>query len=334
MKKWPGCGCHFSLSLSLFLFLFFRQCFTKLLDYWQDWRQADVYFVLCFELGTNRNSFWQLRAAEPPKLQMIEKQRHARIQHSWSNTTALINWVHKEGQKLKMHFVCYLTKWNMGPLRNHQIALFWTETNSWTSWGWASWSCSLAGTCFLQLFSCHLALLYYSSNTSTPLSVLDTAAVHLTVLELRCNLFLLSACLNVSGLMVSKQVFKYDGGGSRCYWVPHTAFLLVAFLLPSLFSTFAQIPVEIWHRANNLFFCLFVLFCSVLFFKRCCYISFIRENFLDQDQSLQFIVEETVKVLKINDKPVPPSGFLSDGRGCSEQLLPCDKKQLTRHQLM
>jgi len=133
----------------------------------------------------------------------------------------------------------------------------------WTSWGWASWSCSLAGTCFLQLFSCHLALLYYSSNTSTPLSVLDTAAVHLTVLELRCNLFLLSACLNVSGLMVSKQVFKYDGGGSRCYWVPHTAFLLVAFLLPSLFSTFAQIPVEIWHRANNLFFCLFVLFCSV-----------------------------------------------------------------------
>lgn len=168
------------LSLfSLSLFLFFRQCFTKLLDYWQDWRQADVYFVLCFELGTNRNSFWQLRAAEPPKLQMIEKQRHARIQHSWSNTTALINWVHKEGQKLKMHFVCYLTKWNMGPLRNHQIALFWTETNSWTSWGWASWSCSLAGTCFLQLFSCHLALLYYSSNTSTPLSVLDTAAVHL-----------------------------------------------------------------------------------------------------------------------------------------------------------
>lgn len=181
------------------------------------------------------------------------------------------------------------------------------------------------------LSSCTALLLLKHQHTSL---CLRHCCSTLTVLELRCNLFLLSACLNVSGLMVSKQVFKYDGGGSRCYWVPHTAFLLVAFLLPSLFSTFAQIPVEIWHRANNLFFCLFVLFCSVLFFKRCCYISFIRENFLDRDQSLQFIVEETVQVLKINDKPVPPSGFLSDGRGCSEQLLPCDKKQLTRHQLM
>jgi len=97
----------------------------------------------------------------------------------------------------------------------------------------------------------------------------------------------------------------------------------------------AHLPKSLLRFGTEQITCFFVcLFCSVLFFKRCCYISFIRENFLDQDQSLQFIVEETVKVLKINDKPVPPSGFLSDGRGCSEQLLPCDKKQLTRHQLM